>query len=184
MPIKTQVTWLKMKEKPPQTERKTFGLGFELKIAKLTQPTVEDYRFLYNTIGGPWTWIERRLLTDQKLLKTITHPNVDIYTLSSGNEIAGFSEIKRSKKLHQAEIKYFGLMPSFIGKGLGRYFLMKILDLAWAGSTKRVTVNTCDLDHPRAIDLYTSCGFEITKKSIELLPDPTEVGLPIPRKTG
>ena len=132
MQIKTQVTWLKMKEKPPETERRTLGLGFELKIAKLTQPTVEDYRFLYNTIGGPWTWIERRLLTDQKLLKTITHPNVDIYTLSSGDEIAGFSEIKRSKKLHQAEIKYFGLMPSFIGKGLGRYFLMKIINLTQA----------------------------------------------------
>ena len=128
MRIKTQVTWLKMKEKPPQTEHKIFELDCELKIVKLTQPTVEDYRFLYNTIGGPWTWIERRLLTDQKLLETITHPNVDIYTLSSGDEIAGFSEIKRSKKLHQAEIKYFGLMPSFIGKGLGRYFLMKIID--------------------------------------------------------
>ena len=102
MRIKTQVTWLKMKEKPPQTEHKIFELDCELKIVKLTQPTVEDYRFLYNTIGGPWTWIERRLLTDQKLLETITHPNVDIYTLSSGDEIAGFSEIKRSKKLHQA----------------------------------------------------------------------------------
>ena len=184
MRIKTQVTWLKMKEKPPQTEHKTCGRGFELKIVKLTQPTVEDYRFLYNTVGAPWTWIERRLFTDQKLLKTITHPNVEIYTLSSDDEIAGFSEIKRSNKLHQAEIKYFGLMPSFIGRRLGRYFLMKIIDLAWAGATKRVTVNTCDLDHPRAIDLYTSCGFEITKKSIEFLPDPTKVGLPIPRKRG
>ena len=183
MRIKTQVTWLKMNEKPLQTEHKPHRRGFELKIVKLTQPTVEDYRFLYNTIGAPWTWIERRLLTDQKLLKTITHPNVEIYTLSFSDEIAGFSEIKRSKKLHQAEIKYFGLVPSFIGKGLGRYFLMKIIDLAWAGRAKRVTVNTCDLDHPRAIDLYTSCGFEITKTSIELLPDPTEVGLPIPRKT-
>ena len=45
MRIKTQVTWLKMKEKPPQTEHKTCGRGFELKIVKLTQPTVEDYRF-------------------------------------------------------------------------------------------------------------------------------------------
>ena len=183
MQIKTQVTWLKMNQKPPKPEDKTFQHGFELKIERLTRPTVEGYRFLYNTIGGPWTWIERRLLADEKLLKTITHPSVDIYTLSFGDEIAGFSEIKRSKKRHQAEIKYFGLMPSFIGKGLGRYFLMKIIDLAWEGATKRVTVNTCDLDHPRAIDLYTSCGFEIRKTSIELLPDPTKVGLPIPRKT-
>ena len=109
--------------------------------------------------------------------------SINTYAIDWSFKYSGFSEIKRSKKLHQAEIKYFGLMPSFIGKGLGRYFLMKIIDLAWEGRTKRVTVNTCDLDHPRAIDLYTSCGFEITKTSIELLPDPTEVGLPIPRKT-
>ena len=182
MQIKTKVTWLKMKVKPILQEHQTFRRDNELKIVKLTQPTVEGYRFLYNTVGGPWTWIERRLLTDKKLLETITHPNVEIYTLYSGGKIAGFSEIKRSKKLYQVEIKYFGLMPSFIGKGLGRYFLIKIIDLAWAGVTKRITVNTCDLDHPKAIDLYTSCGFEITKTAIELLPDPTIVGLPIPRE--
>ena len=68
MQIKTQVTWLKMNEKPPKPEDKTLQHGFELKIERLTRPTVEDYRFLYNTIGGPWTWIERRLLTDEKLL--------------------------------------------------------------------------------------------------------------------
>ena len=183
MQIETEVTFLQMKKRPKGKKHPNSPPGFKLDIIQLTPPTIQNYRFLYNTIGGPWTWIERRLLNDEELLTIITHPSVEIYTLEADGEIAGFSEIKRSNKKYQAEIKYFGLMPSFIGKSLGRYFLMNIINLAWEKKTRRIVVNTCDLDHPRAKMLYTSCGFEITKVSTEVLPDPAIVGLSAPNKT-
>ena len=43
---------------------------------------------------------------------------------------------------------------------LGRFLLGTAIHTAWeAPGTERVTVNTCTLDHPRALGLYQRMGF-------------------------
>ncbi|MFX4971228.1 hypothetical protein ABTB72_19810, partial [Acinetobacter baumannii] len=42
---------------------------------------------------------------------------------------------------------------------LGGFFLRRVVAEAWAGDTTRLTVNTCTLDHPRALAVYQSVGF-------------------------
>ena len=56
-------------------------------------------------------------------------------------------------------ITYFGLMPQAIGKRLGYFFLYHACQNAWARPISRLTVNTCTLDHPRALPLYQRIGF-------------------------
>ena len=46
------------------------------------------------------------------------------------------------------EIAYFGLLPSFIGHGLGGALLTAAVERAWALGARRVWVHTCSLDHP------------------------------------
>jgi ribosomal protein S18 acetylase RimI-like enzyme len=94
---------------------------------------------------------------------------------------AGFGEINRGVKPGEAELTYFGLMPDYIGQGLGWYFINAIIDIAWASEPSRIWVHTCHLDHPRAIRNYQKAGFKVFGQAVEKLPDPRAAGLPLPR---
>jgi hypothetical protein len=63
------------------------------------------------------------------------------------------------RKEGSANIAYFGLMPEFIGKRLGYFFLYHTCLNAFASPIRRLTINTCTLDHPRALPLYQRIGF-------------------------
>ena len=56
-------------------------------------------------------------------------------------------------------------MPEFLGRGFGRYFLDQLLSLAWQPEIKKVTINTCTLDHPAALPMYQKFGFEPVARS-------------------
>ena len=45
-------------------------------------------------------------------------------------------------------------MPEFVGRGLGFFFLHQATQLAWSKPIERFLVNTCTLDHRRALPLY------------------------------
>ena len=153
-------------------------LNAEIKL--VVEPTVDFYRYLYNTVGEKWTWIERRLLDDNNLQKLIRSSNVEIYILYVDDNVAGFGEIGWDTASNGSEIKYFGLMPEYIGKRLGPYFLNNIINIAWKRNPVRLRVNTCDLDHPSALRVYQKSGFNILEEIVEKLPDPATVGLPHP----
>ena len=63
------------------------------------------------------------------------------------------------------EIAYFGLLPKFIGKGLGGGFLSYAVEKAWEFKKKRIWVHTCNYDHPNALKNYKARGFEIYKET-------------------
>lgn len=71
--------------------------------------------------------------------------------------MAGWSELER----HQDEVQvaYFGLLPPFVGKGWGRFWLDWTVRKAWQPAPKRVWVHTCELDHPAALPLYEKLRF-------------------------
>jgi hypothetical protein len=56
------------------------------------------------------------------------------------------------------ELVRFGLMPEFIGQGLGRYFLQWAIDKAWGYRPRRFWLHTCTLDHPAALPNYLKAG--------------------------
>ena len=63
------------------------------------------------------------------------------------------------RKAGSCNISYFGLMPEAVGRRLGSFFLYHSVMNAWATGIARLTVNTCTLDHPRALPLYQRLGF-------------------------
>ena len=179
MDLITTVTYLEMVSYPKHLIlSKPEKLNAEIKL--MVEPTVDFYRYLYDTVGEKWTWIERRLLDDNNLQKLIRSSNVEIYILYVDDNVAGFGEIGWDTASNGSEIKYFGLMPEYIGKGLGPYFLNNIINIAWRRKPVRLRVNTCDLDHPSALGVYQKSGFYILEEIVEKLPDPTTVGLPHP----
>ena len=179
MDLITTVTYLEMVSYPKSLIL-TKPEQLNAKIKLMVEPTVDFYRYLYNTVGEKWTWIERRLLDDTDLQKLIRSSDVEIYILYVDDNVAGFGEIGWDRASNGSEIKYFGLMPDYIGKGLGPYFLNNIINIAWKRNPVRLRVNTCDLDHPSALRVYQKSGFNILEEIVEKLPDPTTVGLPHP----
>ncbi len=152
----------------------------KLALMRLDPPTVPFYRYLFNTVGGPWNWYSRRFLDDAALAAIILDPKIEITIPYVGGVPAGYFELDR-RKPGECELGFFGLMPDFIGRGLGRWLLEKAVDAAWsAPDVGRVWVHTCNLDHPRALGLYQKVGFVPFRQFEEPMRDPRLVGLPWP----
>ena len=144
-----------------------------LKLAVLRPSTISVpfYRYLYDTVGGPWVWYERRRWSDEELRAVVQHPDVDVYVLYADGEPAGYAELDR-RAAKDVELAYFGLLPAFIGRRLGAWFLHWVVDAAWAREPRRLWVHTCNLDHPRAITHYQRAGFAPFKQERKLVQDP------------
>ena len=119
---------------------------------------VSFYRYLYNTVGEDWLWYERRVMSDEDLAAVIHNPEIEVYVLYVNGAPAGYGELDRRGGT-DIELAYFGLLPDFIGRGVGGYFLRWLVDQAWSHEPQRFWVHTCDLDHPRALRTYQSVGF-------------------------
>lgn len=141
---------------------------------------VHFYRYLYNTVGESWLWYERRMMSDDALAAIMQNPAIEIYVLYSGGVPAGYAELDRSEA-SVVELAYFGLIPDFIGQGLGSYLLDWSIDTAWRYGPKRLWVNTCNLDHPRALQTYQKAGFIPFKQATKVIDDPRVTGV-IPYK--
>ena len=62
------------------------------------------------------------------------------------------------------EIAQFGLLPEFIGQGLGGYMLTLAVEEAWKKKPSRVWLHTSSFDHPNALENYQARGFRMFKK--------------------
>ena len=124
------------------------------------RPTVSFYRYLYDTIGTDWHWYMRRQLSDEALAAIIHDDAVEVFVLYVRGVPAGYVELDRRVE-GEVEIAYFGLIPHYIGRGLGPGLLDWALERAWSYRPRRVWLHTCSLDHPKALAVYRRAGFEV-----------------------
>lgn len=137
-----------------------------LSVVQAKKPTVSYYRFLYNAVGKDYHWLHRGKLSDAELTEILHGPQDDLYVLHVEGTPAGFAELVRHR-LDDIELVQFGLLPEFIGQGLGKYFLQWTIDKAWSHSPKRYWLHTCTLDHPKALPNYQEAGFVIYKEEMK-----------------
>lgn len=164
------VTYLEQTERPAL--RAAMPAGSKLAILRAEDPPVHFYRYLYRHVGDEWSWWDRRHWSDEVLALRLADPLVEIYVLHAGGVPAGFAELDRSTEVDGCEVRLFGLMPEFIGRKLGPFFLAHVLDIAWRPSTKRVFLSTCSLDHPGALAMYQRAGFRPYGQARHPAPDP------------
>ncbi len=127
-------------------------------VEHLVAPSVARYRQLYDAVGHDWYWMDRTHVADAALREMLEDPRVEVHVLRVDGREAGFAELDRSEP-GEVRLMYFGLMPGFIGRGLGRWFLRWAVARAWSHAPRRVWVDTCTLDHPRALGNYQAVGF-------------------------
>jgi GNAT superfamily N-acetyltransferase len=131
-----------------------------LTVVHSKKPTVAYYRFLYDTVGRDYDWTSRKKLSEAELAALLNDPPLEIHVLMVEGVPAGFAELDRRSE-GEIELVQFGLMPEFIGQGLGRYFLQWTIDKAWSYHPRRFWLHTCTKDHPAALANYLKAGFAI-----------------------
>jgi ribosomal protein S18 acetylase RimI-like enzyme len=172
--IETVVTYLEMRR--PPAHRSVVQPPHKLALLRVVKPSLAFYRYLYGGVGQSWFWYERRAMSDAELAAAIHAVGIEISALYADGEPAGFVELDARDK-NDLRLAYVGLMPHYIGRGLGAYLLAWSVDEAWRRGPERLWVNTCTLDHPRALRLYQRAGFVPYKQETKVIDDPRDLGL-------
>jgi len=150
--------------------------GADVSVALLGEVSLDQYRTLHRVVGEPWLWWERLAMTDAALAAILGDPAIEVRYLHVGDEVAGFSELDKSDA-GDVKLAYFGVAPSFIGGGLGRFLLHETLVAAWASRPRRVWFHTCDHDHPNALQFYRRACFRPYRTEEVVIDDPRGLGL-------
>jgi ribosomal protein S18 acetylase RimI-like enzyme len=169
--IQDTVTYLEMTQRPTRPPAPA-PLGRSA-LMRVDECPLAFYRYLYQQVGDPWLWYERRKIDDAALATLIHRETTEIFVFYVGGAPAGFFELDRSQT-GEVELAYFGLVPQFIGRGWGRFLLDAAVDQAWSGETRRVWVHTCTLDHPRALGAYQRAGFRVYDRREITIEDPRD----------
>jgi GNAT superfamily N-acetyltransferase len=170
------VTFLRMGRAPTEAAP---ALPQGMQVRREANCSVEQYRFLYNTVGAQYLWWLRRTMPDRQLAGLLRDSHVSIDVLYADGEPAGFYELD-STHWPAMNLSYFGLMPHAIGKGAGFALLRHAVDMAWQKRPAAMTVNTCTADHPRALPMYLRAGFKPVRQVREEWNVPVRLGLAIP----
>jgi GNAT superfamily N-acetyltransferase len=160
--VKTKTTYLEMFA---PTQRVIPAPREGLAVVHARNPTVAYYRFLYDAVGREYDWTSRRKLSDTALAEILRDPRDELHVLMVEGVPGGMAELDRRIE-GEIELVQFGLVPEFIGQGLGKYFLQWTIDRAWSYRPRRFWLHTCNKDHPAALPNYLKAGFVIYKEGL------------------
>jgi GNAT superfamily N-acetyltransferase len=154
--IEVTVTFLEMHVPPAYSPPVPYNK--QIALLKTKDIPLHFYRYLMDRVGRKWHWVNVLRLDDDELAAGIHREDRDIRVLYLDGAPAGFFDLKPHLP-EEVELAYFGMMEHATGQGIGRWFLGAAIAAAWSYGPKRVTVQTCTLDHPAALPLYQKLGF-------------------------
>lgn len=170
---KKVVTFLEMLA-PPADFGRPEAPSASVSVVLARNPTVDYYRFLYDAVGRVWAWTDRKRLSDAALAAIIEDPRVELHVLFDDGVPIGYAELD-ARTAPDIELAYFGIVPERLHRRLGPFLLRWIVAHAWEKQPKRLWLNTCSVDHPRALPLYERVGFVPYRREERLVEDPEAV---------
>lgn len=130
----------------------------DLRVERLGVRSAELNKFLHTVVGYEWRWggradwgeTEWRAYADR----------VETWVAYLSGTPAGYFELEKRAE-GDVQIHTFGLLPQFIGRGLGGPLLTRAIRCAWEMGASRVWLSTCSHDHPHALKNYLARGFQV-----------------------
>ena len=170
-------TYFEMRSPEQLRPKRSPDARFQIREQK--EPNWVFNRDLYFAVGEQWQWIDKRPWTDEQWKEYAARPGLRTFAAYYDGELAGYYELRResepdppSPRLRrdrqgEVEIAYFGLLPEFVGRGLGGALLTSAIEEAWSRrggiAPTRVWVHTCNRDHPQALANYQARGMIVYK---------------------
>ncbi|MBL7501732.1 GNAT family N-acetyltransferase [Frankia sp. CNm7] len=114
-------------------------------------------------VGAPYRWPSAGW-GDPAWAEWFADPRHQSFLLRSGDDVAGIVETTAHPP-YEVEIISFGLVPEYVGAGIGGHALTLAARLAWnlkhpaLDEVRRVWLHTSTLDHPNALRNYVNRGF-------------------------
>ncbi len=171
MRVKVIITYLEMKSMADYQPKKLSDINIRVDEVKLPLP---DYnRFLYQAVGSKWNWTDRLKWSAEKWNHYVNMPELHTWVAYLEGTPCGYFELMKQHNAN-VQIEYFGLLPQFIGRGLGAHLLSEAIEQAWGLGARRIWLHTCSMDAPGALPNYLARGFKAYKQREEIVifPDP------------
>lgn len=157
------VTYLEMSQRP------SWGYphapaGPPASLLKAESPPNWYFLSLYDAVGRDYAWEDAHSREEAELSAWLSDPAVSLYTLMSEGWPKGFFMLDKRDET-SVDLAYFGLVPEAVGLGLGSFLLKTAIQMGWdLPGVRRMSVNTCTLDHPRALQTYQKHGFTAVRR--------------------
>jgi len=157
--VEYMITYLEMNERPGYPRPSLVG-NTPSALIHAENPPNWYFLNLYTAVGRDYEWQDRYDQPEKDLTGFVSSEQVQIYTFLRNGWPNGFFVLDH-RQYARTDISYFGLVREAVGLGLGTWLLQTAIHMAWdIPGTERVTLNTCTLDHPRALALYQKHGFK------------------------
>lgn len=157
------ITYLEMDTRPSY-DWPSAPTGPALSLQRAEDPPVWYFRALYDAVGRDYAWEDMPKRGDEEVREWLNPDTMRLYTLFGAGWPQGFFLLDEGDD-EETELTYFGLVPEAVGSGLGTFLLRTAILTAWEREgLKRLTVNTCTLDHPRALQTYQKNGFSPVRR--------------------
>ena len=155
------VSYLSM-DSAPNFDWPLFNELHEIEVKESPEISVEAFLSLYEKVGKNYEWTDQFLKGKEEVGSFLEHDSVKVFQLYFDRSLAGFFVLDfRINKI--CDLSYFGLIPDYLGNGLGSYMIKYAILTAWNRDIKKMLVNTNTLDHERALTLYKKYGFQIIR---------------------
>ncbi|MGH3739054.1 MAG: GNAT family N-acetyltransferase [Micromonosporaceae bacterium] len=182
-----EVTTTYLEQLDPAEVKPAAEPGVPVEVGRAELPSPELNRYLYAAVGGDWFWIDRLTWTWQQWYDWLARPSVETWVATVRGTPVGYVELDGHQP-GEVEIAYFGLLPAFLGQGIGGHLLTVGLRRAWSlaerwpghDPVRRVWVHTCTMDGPAALANYQARGMRAYRTETEHTEVPAEAPGPWP----
>ena len=131
MPRQAVRTYLEMTDRPPISAPSDAPSTDVIGRAHAKQCPPALWRHLYTEVGREYHWVDRLAWTDDEIARVPGGSGARaVDPAGEGDEPAGYFEL-RAHDDGAVEIAYFGLLPAFTGRGLGKFMLTRAVERAW-----------------------------------------------------
>ena len=152
------ITFLEMKARP-EYDWPHLPLGSAAALLRAEDPPVWWFLTLYDAVGRDYAWEDVHTWEHPQIQDWLQSDRMSLYTLLEHGWPQGFFMLEDLEE-GVCNLAYFGMVPEAVGEGLGGWLLQTAILTAWErAGVGKLTVNTCTLDHPRALALYQKNGF-------------------------
>ena len=156
-------TYLEMRS--PNALRSNHSDDANVRFERVNACPISFFRYLYREVGRAHHWVDRLAWSDEQVQARLANDNVSLWVMYVDGAPAGYAELEGHAD-GSIEIAYFGLLPEFTRRGLGKLMLTAAVERAWEQGARRVWLHTCTLDDPAALPNYLKRGFASYKEEV------------------
>jgi GNAT superfamily N-acetyltransferase len=170
--MEIEVTTTTLEMLAPEDLKPKKPAGNQVWVKKVEIPTPVVNHFFFVNVGRPWKWYSRLKWTFSDWKALVEKETTNTWIGYVQGSPYGYIELIQQDE--NIEIAFFGLLPQFIGMGLGGFLLSEAARLAWELEPQRVWVHTCTLDHKYALNNYLARGFSVSGAITKIEPVPDD----------